>query len=279
MPLQHDLIMHIQAGNLAEAQIIIEENHDIVNQEYKCQKSFLMAVFSCVADSEPLIQFIAFNLPKLNNLGYSHPGTKRTIFDEAIEYRSPQMVKLLIDHHKEKGFDIFEKDGKLQWEIVTKRIANTQTGIFRNEANKKDTSKECAKRDRFGEIANLLRDATILEAIHTDDPTLLRRLEAVDGQVLQSLSNGLAPREYAEELGKKNVVDYYYGEYREILAKQVDSLFSIGTSNLSFLATENELGKVTSEYKQAIDNEVTKHANDLHKNTQTIEERLAELAL
>lgn len=252
MALQDDLMGYIYVKNYEEAKKLIQQNPIVLQAEFKLKRTFLMAIFASTEESSELLDFIrfVFTFPELNNISTIHPRSKNTAIDDILHGYSVEMLKIFIENRKTNGFDLFEKAGRLQWDIINKRKENLQQTIFTRENQGLDIKKDCQERDRLDSIADLLRDATILEAIENDNHEWLERLEISGAHVSWQLLDRRSPEMIAREMGKTKVIAFYE-ELSLQLQSQMAKLLTSSRAGLSIYPTERNIEEIKNAYADA----------------------------
>lgn len=219
---------------------IIYKNRDYVSAQNLIETdaaelthSFLMDLLIRAEPSSELIGFLDFVLSTPTSIDYDamDPISKETIFDRVLVREDPEMLLIFIKYHEACGIDILERknDRVLQWSVLQERRDEISKQLFQSDQN------EIEVRKRFitlGHMRDIIRDMTILEANHENNPYFLERLAEAKDDLILPLSDGRSHENLAKELKRTNLYPFYENLHDQIL-KQIDSLrtFSLYKNN------------------------------------------------
>lgn len=210
--------------------IILSNPHiDLVNIVDENSYSLFMNVLELQNKPVDLIRVILRD-PKFN-FEYKNPSTNQTNVDLLISAARADIFEIALEDSR----FLFNGD-KLTYQLVVRKLQITQSAVER-DSNKNPVPPSLERNkvrvENYKKIVPMLRDATILHAIKTDNPDLLQRMVNAGDKMNVRLSNGELP---AHCLTAKNTkVRAWFNEQLKAVAR--DS----STSTTSFFQSESEI--------------------------------------
>lgn len=181
----------------------IEENKELVNVADKRGGSLLQWTLTGSKpgdERQKLLEFIVTH-PELQ---WSHKDQEGdTNVSALIASTRSDLLSLVV-----KNSQVLVSENKLAYELAKKLLTDVEK-LLQNTMKRNPTSKMCPKYQEriqnFGEVIALLRDATILHALKTDDASLLTKLDLAGGKPKEKMGKHGGEKELNMLLTMSNI--------------------------------------------------------------------------
>lgn len=272
--IKENLIEAVNLRKYQEAFRLIKTNPDLVNS-VKNENGYSLLQLALSGskpgdESQPFIEYLVVH----PNFDFNYKQNNETNLDSIISSARVDVLKLIINDPK-----ILFKDNQLAYEVAKVNLVSAQKALQRNlkkNPNSKSSARGIIEVANLEEIVSMLRDATILHAMKTDNANLLTQLDKAGGEptdFLGKLGNKQLPNMLVKP-ENKNIISWFKARSEQSMKNYVSNPNSFHNRINEAERLKSKLAELDKKHVQARA-EVNKQG--LNSLSETIEGMLSSL--